>query len=947
MSSSSDSSETDYDDSYDYNDYDDDDGGDVTTWSKLKDGWQEFLPDETAFFVIEDESKKQTESSQIEDNRDRFYDPLGILKIPPRKAMSIKSHLISLESESFSPVVYLSEIHAQTKFTELSVGMSKLKEALSSKALEIKFLVKENFEHFVKCKDTVDEVYDLISKSKMLEDMTGSFIKIIDNSSNVYHPLLRGKQEADHIRRVLTLLNKYKVIFKLPGKISENIRQGEFEKVVHNYKNAKTLITTNNKKPFQKILLDIERIIEDFRGQMYSFLKDPQTKPDQLKKYIKVLMEIGNGKGDWMTIGDPCWYCLTNKHKAISLLIKQCHDEVSLPNHKRIRKLSILLLSNIPNFYKLGRSYVEGKFEDSGKDQSKSYLQARPTDHLYKGKTKENKTVTVIVYYLDETFSSYRVDQDKRIKDLVEMCKKRFIDEDSEYCLYKLTEKKSSSKESIPIVKLVELAPDESPYKLQKKWGEKSGKSNHKFLFKRRGEEFIKNDGSHIIQKDLNSSYKSHKKQYSAATSAINEENLKKLIIELLQLYSSKVEDLFFDEDFLNDDLNSSQDGDQPTDSTTNMVENVNEVIKCQEMLHGLGMPSTYLSSIDKLAESLTLHFVNQVCSEMVAEVSFLYLLEDWSTNDDSQSVIISGNQVDGMTTTKLLGEFVNTIKTNLDKLSFIANKPNLLPHVEMALCEAIESFGDCLHHLVFSPTPILNTDGTSGPILNPSQKLLLTLSNCSTVVSKIAVQLRGYYVQVFHQSVTGKMKKVIEKLGVLERLILDKYVQEKNNMLGEFIAKGILYSGNVWMDSTPPVSVNSYVMTILTKLVFIHNEVMKTINSFEITCAIISRIYEYLLVTFQYNFNQLDSTFISPNGILQFLLDVQMLENILDSSFGNEKTAKLSSSIRKNLTNLYNLNNNKTKQPFNLSANNKQLEPVLQGHLNKTSLLFSCFKSH
>eukprot|EP01133_Synstelium_polycarpum_P013682 gene13682-16114_t len=877
---------TDTDDSFDTHTDDEDEDIEPVQWTKLKDGWQEFLVDENAFFVPDEQNEGTNASSLaqsqikdgdgqtatpsmassnaplIEDNR--FYDPLSILKVPPRKSFAIKSHLISLESDQFDPVVFLSEIHGQTKFIELSEGLKKLKEASNTKDTEIKFLVKDNFEHFVKCKDTVDEVYNLITNSEMLEKMSGSFKKVIDKSSTVYNPLLHGKQEADHIRKVLTLLNKFKFIFKLPSKITENIRQGEFDKIVHNYKSAKSLISSNNKRAFQKVLLDIERIVEDFRSQLFSTLRDPHSKPEHLKRVIRVLIEIGNGKGEWSTIGDPCWYCLSNKHTAISTLIKQCHGDTAIATHRRIQRLSILLLSNVPNLYKMGRSYIEGRF-DLGKVDSpivaSSRNQAHPVQQMLVGsKAKEAKNVTVIVHYLDETFSSYRVDHDKKINYLIEMCMKRFVDDVSEYSMYKLSEKKSKH-DSLNRIKLVELAPDASPYKLFKKWMDKSGKSTHKFLFKKRTEEFSKNSqGVHVIQKDMNSSFKSHKREYSAATSALNEEKFKKLIIELLELYSNKVEDLFFNEDDDSVAITSSVDGDQANDTSTNMVENVNEVIKCLEMLVGLGMPEDYLVSIRALVESLTLHFVNRICSEMVGEVSFLYLLEDWTINDDAQNMVISANQVDGMITTRLLDEFFNTIKSSLQKLSFLVNNPT-----------------------------------------------------------------------------------VIEKLGVLEKMIFDKYLQEKNEDLVDLVIKGILCSGIDWSSKQPPTGVSSYVMTLLTKLVFIHNEVMKTINSLSVAKGILMRIFEYLLTSFHYNYSQIDSAFISSFGQQQFMLDVQFLETTL-SPYASERSAKLSASIRETLKEQS--KNRKDDGYKQQQPNVTTIDQIIRTQTQKTSLLFSCFTS-
>ena len=59
-------------------------------------------------------------------------------------------------SEKFDPKLFLSHIHQTTSHADLDTGQQSLKLDLQNRKLQLKLLVKENFDCFVSCKSTID-----------------------------------------------------------------------------------------------------------------------------------------------------------------------------------------------------------------------------------------------------------------------------------------------------------------------------------------------------------------------------------------------------------------------------------------------------------------------------------------------------------------------------------------------------------------------------------------------------------------------------------------------------------------------------------------------------------------------------------------------------------------------------------------------------------------------
>jgi hypothetical protein len=61
-------------------------------------------------------------------------------------------------SKQFDPWVYLSTVHADTPGDKLQQGLKVLETSLNARKDQLRQLVKENFQRFIGCKGTIDDI---------------------------------------------------------------------------------------------------------------------------------------------------------------------------------------------------------------------------------------------------------------------------------------------------------------------------------------------------------------------------------------------------------------------------------------------------------------------------------------------------------------------------------------------------------------------------------------------------------------------------------------------------------------------------------------------------------------------------------------------------------------------------------------------------------------------
>ncbi|XP_053528528.1 exocyst complex component 2 isoform X3 [Artibeus jamaicensis] len=320
----------------------------------------------------------------------RPANPLGIeiekSKFPQKDLeMLFPGMSADFTSENFSAAWYLIENHSTTSFEQLKMAVTNLKRQANKKSEGSLACVKGGLSTFF-------EAQDALSGASNTAD-------------TLFQEVLGRKDKADSTRNALNVLQRFKFLFNLPLNIERNIQKGDYDVVINDYEKAKSLFGRTEVQVFKKYYAEVETRIEALREFLLDkLLETPSTLHDQ-KRYIRYLSDLH-------AAGDPAWQCIGAQHRWILQLMYSCkegyiqdlkgtpglHSPLVDPDNDLppsmlghlsqtasltrgssfqsgradtwrykcphrvtfVEKLTKLVLSQLPNFWKLWISYVNG-----------------------------------------------------------------------------------------------------------------------------------------------------------------------------------------------------------------------------------------------------------------------------------------------------------------------------------------------------------------------------------------------------------------------------------------------------------------------------------------------------------------------------------------------------------------------------------------------------------
>ncbi|KAJ0026423.1 hypothetical protein Pint_07940 [Pistacia integerrima] len=351
--------------------------------------------------------------------------------IPDREFLdSGKREKLMYYSEGFDAKLFLSRIHQDTSSADLEAGALALKTDLKGRTQQRKKLVKDNFDCFVSCKTTID---DIESKLKRIEDdPEGSGTSHLFNlmqgvslqANRAFEPLFERQAQAEKIRSVQGMLQRFRTLFNLPSTIRGSISKGEYDLAVREYKKAKSIALPSHVNILKRVLEEVEKVMQEFKATLFRSMEDPQIDLTNLENTVRLLLELEPES-------DPVWHYLNVQNHRIRGLFEKCtmdhearmetlHNELreramtdarwrqiqqdlnqssdadysltlgnnqlpvdSLPveltgeevdalRGRYIRRLTAVLIHHIPAFWKVALSVFSGKFAKSSQVSSES-----------------------------------------------------------------------------------------------------------------------------------------------------------------------------------------------------------------------------------------------------------------------------------------------------------------------------------------------------------------------------------------------------------------------------------------------------------------------------------------------------------------------------------------------------------------------------------------------
>lgn len=384
-------------------------------------------------------------------------------------------------SPNFDPKVFLSHVHHETRAADLESGALTLKTDLKGRTQQKKQLVKENFDCFVSCKTTID---DIESKMRQIEEdpegagtahLHSATQKISALANRAFQPLFERQVQAEKIRSVQGMLQRFRTLFNLPSAIRGSMAKGEYALAVREYRKAKSIVLPSHVGILKRVLEEVDKVMHEFRGMLYKSMEDPQLDLADLENTVRLLLELEPDS-------DPVWHFLNIQNRRVRGLLEKCtsdheaqlellhnelqeraqsdarwrqlqqdsnksldvsssiRDSVSSDSHpvdlmgeevdalkgRYIRRLTAVLIHHIPAFWRLALSVFSGKFAKGtvGNVLPDTEANAKPASNRNDDKSGDMKysshSLDEVAAMVHSTISAYEVKIHNTFRDFEE-----------------------------------------------------------------------------------------------------------------------------------------------------------------------------------------------------------------------------------------------------------------------------------------------------------------------------------------------------------------------------------------------------------------------------------------------------------------------------------------------------------------------------------------------
>ncbi|KAI7871922.1 exocyst complex component Sec5-domain-containing protein [Spinellus fusiger] len=250
--------------------------------------------------------------------------------------------VLMIGNRSFQSKQFLLQVHQDTSYNDLARGEDYLRQSVNQHSEALKSLVHTNFDRFVSAKNTIDHVYEEMKSKQLNTDQdygTGLLQKALQEANvraeQIYGPIVERRQRVDRVRSTLTILQRYKFFFNLPSSLLESIKQNKYETAIRDYKRGKylyqtlkeeedgnatneTLGTNTHQKVFDKVWIQVTKIVTELQNVLLKMLADPWRSMEEQEKTINYLFDLD-------TAEDPAWFYLDSQYLWIVGLMKETY----------------------------------------------------------------------------------------------------------------------------------------------------------------------------------------------------------------------------------------------------------------------------------------------------------------------------------------------------------------------------------------------------------------------------------------------------------------------------------------------------------------------------------------------------------------------------------------------------------------------------------------------
>ncbi|CAO2653443.1 Nn.00g028540.m01.CDS01 [Neocucurbitaria sp. VM-36] len=260
------------------------------------------------YSVLEDRSRYSRQVPGAERSKDGIenlvqkdeQDPLGmypsVVQVLRARNIAVEDDIklrnrFLLSSTSFSPSLFLSQVHSDASTDSLLAGLDFLSRSIEKKSASLKVLVESNFERFVGAKATIDRVYNEMrdqgkepespkraqhsrgasrasfsgrkpsdtllpgtAKPATTDKKKNALVKeseygvhgikvplteVAVKAEEVWGPALNGREREETLKSILESVEQHRGLFDVASALQEAIRRKDHETITEEYKRAR------------------------------------------------------------------------------------------------------------------------------------------------------------------------------------------------------------------------------------------------------------------------------------------------------------------------------------------------------------------------------------------------------------------------------------------------------------------------------------------------------------------------------------------------------------------------------------------------------------------------------------------------------------------------------------------------------------------------------------